>query len=136
MKKLSVAIISLILLVSILGISSVFGCCVKELYATNDTVHVGEFITIVSVDYTPGPCSVNPSQIVLQNEDETTSDKAILVSSRCDPGTGTLTVTYRAVKQGDVYFKYAGCQKPVVKILPKSHPMLSFMKILGLGKSD
>ncbi|NYT04019.1 MAG: hypothetical protein GKC00_04855 [Candidatus Methanofastidiosa archaeon] len=136
MKKLSVVLVSLILLISIIGIGSILGCCVKEFYATNDTVHVGEFITIVSVEYTPGSCSVNPSEIVLQNEDETNSDKAILVSSKCDPGTGTLTVTYRAVKQGEVYFKYAGCQKPVVKILPKPHPMFSFMKILGFGKSD
>ncbi|KYC52709.1 MAG: hypothetical protein AMQ22_00658 [Candidatus Methanofastidiosum methylothiophilum] len=136
MKKISVAMISLVLLVSILGINSVFGCCVKDFYATNDTVHVGQFITIVSVDYTPGSCTVDPSHIIVQNGDETNSDKAILVSSRCDPGTGTLTVTYRAVKQGDVYFKYAGCQKPLVKILPKPHPMFSFMKILGLGKSD
>jgi hypothetical protein len=134
MKKLSVAIISLVLLVSIIGISSVFGCCVKQFYATNDTVHVGEFITIVSVDYVPGSCSVDPSHIVLQNEDETNSDKAILVSSKCDPGTGTLTVTYRAVKQGKVYFKYAGCEKPVVTILPEPHPMFSFMRILGFGK--
>lgn len=134
MKKLSVALISFFLLVSIIGISSVFGCCVKEFYATNDTVHVGEFITIVSIDYVPGSCSVDPSHIVLQNEDETNSDKAILVSSKCDPGTGTLTVTYRAVKQGKVYFKYAGCKKPVVTILPEPHPMFSFMRILGFGK--
>ncbi|KYC46466.1 MAG: hypothetical protein AMQ74_01818 [Candidatus Methanofastidiosum methylothiophilum] len=134
MKKLSVAIISLVLLVSIIGISSVFGCCVKQFYATNDTVHVGEFIKIVSIEYEPGSCSVDPTHIVLQNEDETNSDKAILVSSKCDPGTGTLTVTYRAVKQGKVYFKYAGCQKPVVTILPEPHPMFSFMKILGFGK--
>ena len=136
MKKLPVAIILLVLLVSIIGISSVFGCCVQQFYATNDTVHVGEFITIVSVDYVPGPCSVTPSQIILKNEDGTISNKAILVSSKCDSGTGTLTVTYRAVKQGKVYFEYAGCQKPVVTIMPKPYPMLSFMKILGLGKAE
>ncbi|MCC7573224.1 MAG: hypothetical protein KO464_07515 [Candidatus Methanofastidiosum sp.] len=133
MKKISVTLISLILLLGTIGIGSVFGCAVPEFYVTNHTVHVGEFITVVAVNYSSSGC-INPNNIKILEEDcSTPSDKAILVSSKCEGD--RLTVTYRAVKQGTVKFEYVTCSEEVT-ILPKSHPMLSFMKILGFGKSD
>ena len=133
MKKISVILVSLILLISTIGIGSVFGCAIPEFYVTNDTVHVGEFITVVAVNFSDSGC-INPTCISILEEDcSTPSDKAILVNSKCEGD--TLTVTYRAVKQGTVKFNYITCSKEVT-ILPKPHPMFSFMKILGFGKSD
>jgi hypothetical protein len=133
MKKLSVMFVSLILLVGTIGMGSVLGCCVEQFYVTNNTVHVSEFITVISVSYSGQEC-IQPSAIEVLNEDDSVSDKAVLVNSKCDGR--TLTATYRAVKQGNVKFKYAGCTQQLVTILPKPHPMFSFMKILGFGKSD
>lgn len=131
MKKLSVIQISLILLIGTIGIGSVLGCAIDYFEPQQTTVHVGEFITVVAID--DGGC-INPTCISILEEDcLTPSDKAILINSKCEGN--TLTVTYRAVKQGTVKFHYISCTR-TVKILPKPHPMFSFMKILGFGKSD
>ncbi|MEN6378090.1 MAG: hypothetical protein ABFD15_00725 [Methanofastidiosum sp.] len=108
-----------------------FGCAIDYFEPQQTTVHVGEFITVVAID--DGGC-INPTCISIFEEDcSTPPDKVILVNSKCEGN--TLTVTYRAVKQGTVKFNYITCSKEVT-ILPKPYPMFSFMKILGLEKSD
>lgn len=133
MKKISVTLISLILVIGTIGIGSVLGCAIDYFEPQQTTVHVGEFITVVAID--DGGC-INPTCIEIyeaENCPSILSDKVVFVSSQCDGN--KLTVTYRAVKQGTVKFKYITCSKEVA-ILPKPHPMFSFMKILGFGKSD
>ncbi len=133
MKKLSVSLVSLILLLSTIGISSVLSCAIPYFDTQQTTTHVGEFITVVAINYSASGC-IDPNSIeVLDENCDKPSDKAILVSSKCDGD--TLTANYRAVKQGKVTFKYVTCTRAVT-ILPKPHPMFSFMKILGFGKSD
>ena len=133
MKKVPVIFVSLILLIGTIGIGSVLGCAVPYFEPQQTTVHVDEFFTVVAINHPACGC-IDPNSIeVLDENCDKTSDKAILVSSKCDGD--TLTATYRAVKQGKVTFKYVTCTRAVT-IFPKPHPMFSFMKILGLGKSD
>ncbi len=133
MKKLLVILVSLILLMSSIGVGAILGCAIPEFYVTSNTAHMGEYITVVAVNFSGGGC-INPSCIEILNEDcSTVSDKAILVTSKCEGD--KLTATYRAVKQGTVKFRYISCTQTVT-IMPKSYPMLSFMKILGFGKAE
>lgn len=134
MKKISVILVSLILLISTIGIGSVFGCAIPYFEPQQTTTHVGEFFTVVAINY--GTNCIDPADIEIyeaENCPSILSDKVVFVSSQCDGN--KLTVTYRAVKQGAVKFNYITCSKEVT-ILPKPHPMFSFMKILGFGKSD
>lgn len=133
MKKLSVILVSMILLISTIGAGSVLGCAVPYFEPQQTTVHVGEFFTVVAINCSACGC-IDPNSIEVRDENcDKTSDKAILVSSKCEGD--KLTATYSAVKQGKVTFKYVTCTRAVT-ILPKPHPMFSFMKILGFGKSD
>ncbi len=132
MKKMSVILVSLILLISTIGIGFVLGCAIPYFEPQQTTVHVGEFFTVVAIS--GGINCIDPAYIKIYETDcSTLSDKVVFVSSQCDGN--KLTVTYRAVKQGTVKFNYITCSKEVT-ILPKPHPMFSFMKILGFGKSD
>lgn len=134
MKKISVILILLILLLGTIGIGSVLGCAIPYFEPQQTTVHVGEFFTVVAINH--GTNCINPEDIEVyeaENCPSILSDKVVFVSSQCDGN--KLTVTYRAVKQGAVKFNYITCSKEVI-ILPKPHPMFSFMKILGFGKSN
>jgi hypothetical protein len=133
MKKASVIFVLSILLIGTIGIGSVLGCYIPHFQAQQTSVHVGEFITIVATTE-PGQGCILPGDVLILEEDcLTQSDKAILVNSKCEGN--TLTLMYRAVKLGTIKFNYHTCFQ-TVKILPKPHPMFSFMKILGFGKSD
>ncbi len=133
MKKLPIIVVSFILILGTIGAGAVFGCAIPQFYVTNNTVHVGEYITVVAVNYSGSGCINYDGIQILQEDCLSASDKAILVTSKCEGD--KLTVTYRAVKQGTVKFKYVTCTQTVT-IMPKPHPMFSFMKILGLGKSE
>ena len=51
-------------------------------------------------------------------------------------GEGNYIITFRAVSPGTIVFKNNNCsnEETKVTILPKSLPMLKFMKMLGLYK--
>jgi hypothetical protein len=54
MKKLSVILVSLILLGSVVGIGSALGCCIDTITASPNKVKVGELITIQCRGACPG----------------------------------------------------------------------------------
>ncbi len=61
MKKLSVILISLIFLISTIGIGSVFGCAIPYFEPQQTTTHVGEFFTVVAINY--GTNCIDPADI-------------------------------------------------------------------------
>lgn len=133
MKKQSVIIVALILFVSTIGLGPVLGCYIPYFESQQTTVHVGDTITVVAINHSGNGC-ISPSAVLILQEDcSTPSNKVVYITSKCEGD--KLTLTYKAVNQGTVKFKYETCTQ-TVKILPKPHPMFFFMKILGLGKSD
>jgi len=116
MKKIFAIIVFLLFIGTVFGVASVLGCCSTPT-ASSTTVTVGDTFTIYgSYDY------ICPDSTYIQ-----------LIETGCG------YEIYRAIKPGTITFSCSeNCTTNYVaiNILPKEYPMFSFMKILGLGKSD
>ncbi len=126
MKKMSVILVSLILLISTIGIGFALGCCIDTITASPNKVKVGELITVECRASCPG------DQLTVEG-----TGNASFIDVTVSEGF-YYTYTYRANKVGTVKFYNSFCtvRSNEVLIVSNSYPMFSFMKILGFGKSD
>ena len=136
MKKLPVILVSFILFLSSVGV--VLGCALEYFDVTSgNTAHVGDIITVVGKGSGSYPDSETIKVCDSASCDDTCQIKenvVILIDTYCEPDYIRVW-KYKALSPGTIKFWYVTCSKEVT-ILPKPHPMFSFMKILGLGKSD
>ncbi|NMC60584.1 MAG: hypothetical protein GYA51_14545 [Candidatus Methanofastidiosa archaeon] len=133
MNKKFALVVSLLFFIGIIGTVSVIATsgptcpCEKTHYTIDKTlVTVGETFTF----------SKNNDCTYEESATPGTLDQTIQFVSGSDDGSWK-TVTFRAISPGTVTFTNKECNEVItVKILPKSKPMESLMKILGLGKND
>ena len=123
MKKIFVILMGLLFLGSVFSYA-VLGCCMTSITASPNKVKVGELITIQC----QGGC--DPGTLLIEG-----TGNASFVSYNG----ATNVFVYRANKTGVILFYNSRCTEVKsnnVNIVPNSYPMFSFMKILGLGKTD
>ena len=127
MKKIFAILISLLFIASVFGVASTTATSFT-LTATPTTVAVGDIITVTyDKDYGSDPAVVAYGTLP--------KGDVVKVSGPTYKAAEGLTYwTYRATKVGTIVFETGAPKTGPVTITPKSHPMFSFMNILGFGK--
>ncbi|KYC51994.1 MAG: hypothetical protein AMQ22_01056 [Candidatus Methanofastidiosum methylothiophilum] len=140
MKKIFAVLVTLLFVASVFGVAQTMaapdcsGCNCNEVYYTvsQTSVQVGDTFTAsvklgclggLDFDTSPGKFSemiqYDPSKNLVINTE-----------------TGWATATFKALRPGTLAISNDCCPNDSITITmtPKSHPMFSFMKILGFGK--